>query len=58
MILACLCKSEYQDRRYGKGLRVHNHAPRGNMSPKHPEDNRFRKGPGWRCTVCGITKRD
>lgn len=37
----CGCRSEYQDGKYGAGLRVHNLAP---------------KKPCWRCTVCGTEK--
>lgn len=29
MILPCSCKSEYQDRQHGKGMRVHNPCNRG-----------------------------
>ena len=38
-ILDCVCASEYQDKRYGKGKRVHNPC-------KRPS------GVGYRCTVC------
>lgn len=37
MILHCTCKHEWQDQRYGRGLRVHNQ----------------KKNLDWRCTVCG-----
>lgn len=37
MIKKCVCKSEYQDRRYGFGNRVANQGKDG----------------GYRCTVCG-----
>lgn len=37
----CGCLSEYQDKKYGPGLRVHNFAP---------------KKPAWRCSVCGTEK--
>ena len=37
-VLPCKCKSEYQDKRYGVGLRVHN--------------STVKPTPGWRCTVC------
>lgn len=39
MLLKCSCQSDFQDKRYGKGQRVHNE----------------RKDPkaGPRCTVCG-----
>jgi hypothetical protein len=36
-LMRCECKHEYQDKRYGMGMRVH--------TPK--------KTAGWRCTVCG-----
>lgn len=38
-ILPCSCKHEFQDQRYGRGMRV------ANPSRKSP--------PMWRCTVCG-----
>jgi len=41
MILKCNCKHEYQDKKYGKGERVHNEC----QSTKN-------KGL-YRCTVCG-----
>ena len=44
MIHPCDCKSEDQDKMYGKGQRVHNQT-------KHTGDK-----PGRRCTVCGKTK--
>lgn len=37
MVLKCTCKSEFQDAKYGAGMRVHN--------PQKKE--------GYRCTVCG-----
>lgn len=37
-IINCDCESDYQDRKYGKGKRMANWAPKQN---------------GWRCTVCG-----
>jgi len=40
MILSCTCKHEYQDQKYGKGMRVHNMVPDPNGSST------------WRCTVC------
>jgi len=40
MVKACVCSHEYQDKKYGKGMRVHN--------PK--------KGGGSSCTVCGRTE--
>jgi hypothetical protein len=36
-LIFCHCKHEYQDKKYGRGLRVHNRA--------------VKKGT-WRCTVC------
>ncbi len=41
--LACVCAHEYQDKRYGKGMRLHN--------PMKEKD-----GKNWRCTVCGRTQ--
>jgi hypothetical protein len=41
LILKCRCQHDYQDRRYGYGLRVHNGCKSGTS------------GFGWRCTVCG-----
>jgi len=38
------CISPYQDKRYGKKIRVHNKMDSG------------RQGEGWRCTVCGDEK--
>ena len=46
-IKKCSCKNDYQDRKYGKGKRVHNLAganAKGSMGAK------------YRCTVCGSTK--
>ena len=37
----CTCKSEFQDERYGHGIRVFNERMAGS------------KNNGWRCTVCG-----
>ena len=42
MILRCSCKHEFQDERYGRGMRVHN--PCSDGGPKHGQA---------RCTVCG-----
>jgi hypothetical protein len=36
-IKKCTCKNEYQDKKYGKGQRVHNFATGKEK---------------WRCTVC------
>jgi len=41
-ITNCSCKSEYQDKRYGKGLRLHNATQ--SQSAK------------WRCTACGVAR--
>lgn len=41
MIKRCSCKNEYQDKRYGQQMRVHN-------------EMRSATGrPSYRCTVCG-----
>jgi hypothetical protein len=39
-IAPCTCSHEYQDQKYGKGMRV--------FTPKMPSG----KLSGWRCTVC------
>jgi len=39
MVLRCSCKHEYQDKKYGKGMRYHN-------------ETRKIQQP-YRCTVCG-----
>ncbi|MFH1480768.1 MAG: hypothetical protein ABIG67_05845 [Pseudomonadota bacterium] len=41
-VMQCRCEHEYQDRVYGKGMRLFNNAP---AKGAHP--NRYR------CTVCG-----
>lgn len=41
-ITQCTCKHDFQDKHYGKGLRVHNLATG--------------KVKGWRCTVCSNIK--
>jgi hypothetical protein len=43
--LKCNCKHSFQDKEHGKGIRVHNFAPKGNQG-----------SPGWRCTVCKNVK--
>ncbi len=44
-IRPCNCEHEYQDEKYGKGMRVHNQAGgRGLGQVK------------WTCTVCGKVK--
>lgn len=40
-ILPCTCTHAYQDKKYGRGNRVH---------------NKIKTGAGWRCTVCGKSK--
>ncbi len=40
-IKKCYCKSEYQDKKYGKGRRVFN------------DTKVLPEGDIWRCTVCG-----
>lgn len=44
-IAPCECKHAFQDKEYGVGNRVHNHAPK-----KDTEKTRYR------CTVCGKTR--
>lgn len=41
MITHCDCKNEFQDARYGAGMRVHNWAPKV-----------LSGAGGYRCTVC------
>lgn len=41
MILECTCRHEFQDRMYGRQMRVHN------RSDKPGQTNKYR------CTVCG-----
>lgn len=43
-ILKCDCKHEYQDQKYGKGMRVHNTKKKG------------KDGNLNRCTVCQRTR--
>lgn len=45
MIKKCDCKHPYQDRRYGKGNRVHNE-----MATQKDKPNQYR------CTVCNRQK--
>jgi len=40
-IKSCTCRHEYQDRKYGKGMRVHNKAI-----------SKTGRGNDWVCTVC------
>lgn len=42
MVLKCRCESDYQDKRYGNGNRVHNEANG--------------KTDTYRCTVCGAER--
>jgi hypothetical protein len=44
-ILACVCKNAYQDKVYGKGMRVHNGA--------NPKGASY-----WRCTCCLARKEE
>lgn len=43
-ILSCKCPSEFQDREYGLGQRLHNRC-RPKILPRH-----------WRCTICQDVK--
>lgn len=40
-ILKCICDHDYQDQKYGRGMRVMNHAPVKGAKPNN-----------YRCTVC------
>ena len=42
IVRQCSCESEYQDKMYGKRMRVWNHAPMKRSRPKR-----------YRCTICG-----
>jgi hypothetical protein len=44
-VLGCNCKHEFQDQRYGKGMRLHNQ-----KNSKTAGVNE------WRCTVCKSEK--
>ena len=44
----CHCKSDFQDKRLGKGKRYHNRTGGSGRMAKSVA--------GWRCTVCGDTK--
>lgn len=44
-IIACKCQHEFQDKQYGKGMRVHNEAK-----------SKIASSPAYRCTVCGDKK--
>lgn len=43
----CTCKHEYQDKRYGEQMRVHNPGPKSKGSTGKQ---------AWICTVCGAKK--
>lgn len=45
MIKQCTCKHEFQDKRFGKNMRVHNGMGKGGTGTE-----------GWKCTVCGTKK--
>lgn len=45
MVKQCNCKHNFQDKEYGKGMRVHNE------TKKKPTALG-----GWKCTVCGSIK--
>lgn len=44
-IMPCKCQHEYQDKKYGKGMRVHN---KGGSSKT--------QSAVWVCSVCGARK--
>ena len=44
-IIKCTCEHKYQDKKYGKGLRVHNKT----VTKSGPSQE-------YRCTVCGKVK--
>lgn len=44
-ILPCKCQHAYQDKKYGRGMRVHNLAKSKNLTKL-----------AWTCTICGIKK--
>ena len=46
VVKKCSCNYEYQDKRYGQGMRVH--TPCKPATPNGP--------PRWRCTVCGTMR--
>ena len=41
-VMPCSCASEYQDKKYGKMMRLFNEMKADNM---------------WRCTICGKDKQ-
>lgn len=45
MVLECVCKSAFQDQRYGPGRRYHNQKKTTQSMP-----------PIYRCTVCGTER--
>jgi hypothetical protein len=42
-IIKCNCKHEFQDKKYGNGMRVHNYALKLRSNGGKP---------GYRCTIC------
>lgn len=44
VVKRCTCESEFQDREYGLGQRLHNQC-------------KSERGMSWRCTVCGKEKK-
>lgn len=51
MIKSCECKHKFQDKTYGKSMRVHN-----SMHKRKPGKGGWGKIVGWRCTVCTTAK--
>lgn len=47
-IKECTCEHEYQDKKYGKHMRVMNKCKAKGLKDK----------PEWRCTVCGRIHED
>ena len=45
LLLRCKCQNDFQDKKYGKGIRVHNEC--GGSKKSRPD---------WRCTVCSDKK--
>ena len=43
-VMACTCKHDFQDKTYGRGLRLFNYGRKINGTG------------GYRCTVCGATR--
>ena len=44
-VMACTCRHDFQDGKYGPGKRLHNFARK-----------KVQGGPGWVCTVCHSAK--